>query len=144
MRRFGSPAVAMTAFSAVAGTSMFMALQQSPSRALQLTVGILAIAAAILVSLQTFLDLGARAERHRTAGVRYKAVIRKIEQLGIGTIKSGLNDPVFTAIRQRLDALEEDMPVVPPRIYEQVEARYREPAFVDSVVQRAYPISQSL
>ena len=133
-----------TFLSAVVGSSIFAALQQSPSRALQLTVGALAIATAILVSLQTFLDLGSRAERHRTAGVRYKAVIRQLEQLGIGTIKSGLNDPVLTNIRQRLDALEEDMPVVPPAVYEQVEAKYRDPAFVDSVVQRPYAVSQTL
>jgi hypothetical protein len=35
---------------------------------------------------------------------------------------------------QRLDALEEEMPVVPPSIYDRVELRYQNPAFVDSVV----------
>jgi hypothetical protein len=97
---------------------------------------VLAIVAAILTSLQTFLDLGARAERHRLAGVRYKAVIRHLEQLGIGTIKAGLDAPVVTELRQRLDALEEEMPVVSPAIYDQVEAKYRDPAFIDAVVQR--------
>src|SRR6266496_2170050 len=72
---------------AVVATSTFAALQDSPSRVIQIVVGVLAIVAAILSSLQSFLDLGARAERHRMAGVRYKAVIRQLEQLGIGTIK---------------------------------------------------------
>jgi hypothetical protein len=119
---------------AIVGTSTFAALQASPDRTLQLVVGALAIMGAILTSLQTFLDLGARAERHRLAGVRYKAVIRQLEQLGIGTIKAGLDAPAVTDLRERLDALEEEMPVVPPSIYDQVEAKYRDPAFVDSVV----------
>lgn len=123
-----------TIVAAVVGTSTFAALQESPDRMLQVVVGVLAIIAAILTSLQTFLDLGARAERHRLAGVRYKAVIRQLEQLGIGTMKAGLDAPAVTELRQRLDALEEEMPVVPPTVYDQVEAKYRDPAFADSVV----------
>ena len=128
--------VPATIVATIVVTSTFAALQGSPDRLLQLVVGVLAIVAAILTSLQTFLDLGARAERHRLAGVRYKAVIRHLEQLGIGTIKGGLDAPVVTELRQRLDALEEEMPVVSPAIYDQVEAKYRDPAFIDAVVQR--------
>jgi hypothetical protein len=125
-----------TIAAAIVGTSTFAALQACPDRLLQLVVGALAIIAAILTSLQTFLDLGARAERHRLAGVRYKAIIRQLEQLGIGTLKAGLDAPAVTELRERLDALEEEMPVVPPGIYDQVEYKYRDPAFVDSVVRR--------
>jgi hypothetical protein len=49
---------------------------------------------------------------------------------------TGLDAPTATELRQRLDALEEEMPVVSPAIYDQVEAKYRDPAFVDSVVRR--------
>jgi len=127
--------VPATVISAIVGTSTFAALQESPDRTLQLLVGVLAILAAILASLQAFLDLGARAERHRIAGVRYKAVIRQLEQLGIGAIKGwGLDAPIVTEIRQRLDSLEEEMPVVPPSVYDRIEAKYRDPTFVDSVV----------
>ena len=129
--------VPATIISAIVGTSTFAALQESPDRPLQLVVGVLAIVAAILASLQAFLDLGARAERHRIAGVRYKAVIRQLEQLGIGTIKGwALDAPVLSELRQRLDALEEEMPVVAPRVYDRIEAKYKDPAFVDSVVKR--------
>jgi hypothetical protein len=128
--------VPATIVAAVVGTSTFAALQTSPDRFLQLVVGTLAIIAAILTSLQTFLDLGARAERHRLAGVRYKTIIRQLEQLGIGTIKPGLDVPALAEVRNRLDALEEEMPVVPPAVFDQVEAKYRDPAFVDSVVRR--------
>jgi hypothetical protein len=125
-----------TIISGIVGTSTFAALQNSPDRTLQVVVGVLAILAAILVSLQAFLDLGARAERHRMAGVRYKAVIRQLEQLGIGTIKDWrLDAPALTELRQRLDALEEEMPVVPPAIYDRIESKYRDPTFIDSILQ---------
>src|SRR5438445_4968916 len=53
--------VPATVISAIVGTSTFAALQrQSPDRGIQLAIGGLAILAAILVSLQSFLDLGAR------------------------------------------------------------------------------------
>jgi hypothetical protein len=126
-----------TITAAIVGTSTFAALQESPGRALQITVGGLAIIAAILASLQSFLDLGARAERHRSAGAKYKAVIRHMEQMGIGTLSGlALDAPVVTDLRKSLDALEEEMPVVPPSIYDSVEAKYRDKAFVDSVVAR--------
>jgi hypothetical protein len=120
--------------SGIVGTSTFTALQSSTARAIQVVVGVLAIAAAVLTSVQAVLDFGARAERHRIAGVRYKHVIRELEQLGIGAVVGlKLDAPILTEIRQRLDALEEEMPVVPPRIYERIEQRYRNVAFVDAV-----------
>ncbi len=126
-----------TITAAIVGTSTFAALQESPGRAIQMTIGALAIIAAILASLQSFLDLGARAERHRIAGAKYKAVIRQMEQMGIGTLSAvGLEAPIVTELRKNLDALEEEMPVVPPGIYDSVEARYRDKTFVDSVVTR--------
>lgn len=128
----GIPATIM---SAIVGTSAFAALQESPDRSIQIAIGILALIAAILVSLQSFLDLGARAERHRIAGVKYKAAIRHMEQLGIGTLSGlALDAPVVTELRKNLDALEEEMPVVPPSVYDSVEDKYRHKAFVDSVV----------
>jgi len=124
-----------TIASAIVGTGVFAALQDSPSRSVQIMVGVLAVIAAILTSVQAFLDLGARAERHRMAGVKYKAIIRRLEQLGIGTISElGLEAPVVTELRKNLDTLEEEMPVVPPPIYDVIEAKYREQAFVNSVV----------
>ncbi len=121
--------------SAIVGTSTFAALQKQPGARLQILIGALAIIAAIMASLQSFLDLGVRAERHRVAGVKYKAVIRELEQMGIGTLAGvKLDAPIINDVRQRLDALEEDMPVVPPTIYDQVESRYQNKVFVDAVV----------
>jgi hypothetical protein len=126
-----------TITAAIVGTGTFATLQESPGRAIQITIGSLAIIAAILASLQSFLDLGARAERHRIAGAKYKAVIRHMEQMGIGTMPGpGLDAPAVTDLRKDLDTLEEEMPVVPPSVYDSVEARYRDNVFIDSVVPR--------
>jgi len=126
-----------TIIAAIVGTTTFATLQESPDRAIQLLVGGLAVLGAILVGLQSFLDLGARAERHRIAGVRYKVVIRQLEQLGIGTISGlGLDAPAVTELRRQLDALEEEMPVVPPSVYDQIEAKYLNKVFVDSILKQ--------
>jgi hypothetical protein len=129
-----------TITSAIVGTSTFAALQESTDLYTKMAIGALAIIAAILISLQSFLDLGARAERHRMAGAKYKATIRRMEQLGIGTLSDlQLNDPVVNELREKFDALEEEMPVVPPRIYDFVEAKYQDKAFVDSVLANRKP-----
>jgi hypothetical protein len=58
-----------------------------------------------------------------------------MEQMGIGTLRElGLDAPVVTELRESLDALEEQMPVVPPHVYDSVEAKYRDRAFVDSIL----------
>ena len=132
-----------TVAAAVVGTSTFAALQGSPTRVVQVLVGVLAIVSAILSSLQSFLDLGARAERHRIASVKYKTVIRRMEQMGIGTIQDlALDSPVLDELRQTLDALEEEMPVVAPSVYDHVEAKYRDRDFVDSVLNPAKRTSE--
>lgn len=123
-----------TVVSAVVGTSVFAALQDSPDRTIRVAVGALAMLSAILIAVQSFLDLGARAERHRMAGARYKTIIRQLEQLGIGTISGvAMDASVINGIRERLDALEEEMPVISPGVYDAIEARYRDSTFVDSV-----------
>ena len=131
--RYVLGALAVSA-SAIVGTGIFTVLQESVHPVIQIFAGVLAIAAAILVSLQSFLDLGARAEHHRIAGIKYKAIIRDLEQLGIGTISGlGLDAPLLTELRQRLNALEEEMPVVSPSVYDRIEAKYEDKTFVDSV-----------
>lgn len=79
--------VPATALAALAGTSTLATWQEeTANEAISLLAGIVAIMAAVLVGLQTFLNYGARAEQHRVAGARYKAVIREIER----SVGSGL------------------------------------------------------
>src|SRR6202035_696654 len=74
----GSSAV----LSALVGTSVFVALEKQTSHAsIAVGIGLLSILSAILASLSTFLNLSERAEKHRTAGVSYKEVVRELERI---------------------------------------------------------------
>lgn len=130
----GAPAVAL---SAVVGTSIFTSLGQAQvDPTLHISIGLVSLAAAVLASLQTFYNFADRAERHRLAGTKYKAIIREIEQELTTPTELETNRAAWLDdLRKRLDALEEDAPVVPPRIYESIERRYGNVAFIDAAAQ---------
>lgn len=67
-----------TGLSAMAGTTLF-ASWDSGSEAWRLVAGILSMAAAILVALQTFLNYPDRAHKHRAAGSQYGTLRRSTE-----------------------------------------------------------------
>ncbi len=111
--------------SALAGTAAFASLRETTGTIGHIAVGLVSIAASVLVALQTFLDYPGRAERHRIVAVKYKSVIRELEfALTGGTVEKDVSDPWFTDLRQRFNELEENAPVVAPRIYNRVEQRY--------------------
>lgn len=119
--------------STVVGTSVFSAVSEKAP--LELWVGILSIAAAVLAALQTFMDFGGRSDRHRNAAVKYKASIRLLEE-SIVQLKQGV---VFTkdeisSIRTALDSLEETAPVVMPMIHNNIEKKYQDMKYVSEAI----------
>src|SRR5262249_43142640 len=89
-------------------------------------VAVLGILAAILTSLNTFLGLSERTEKHRSAGVQYKIVIRELERiLSAHPDNSSGTDHLPAEIQKRLDDLEESAPVVPERLYDCIEAEWK-------------------
>ena len=125
----GGPAAV---FSAIVGTSVFAALEKNASGAARsmsrftIVIAAIGIAAAILTGLNTFLNLSERAEKHRSAGVRYKEVIRELERIASGGADSSTHaDPLTTGLQKRLDELEESAPIVPERIYDRVEKEWK-------------------
>jgi len=121
--------------STVVGTSVFSALAAQSKSPVSLWVGLLSVAAAVLSALQTFLDFPARAERHRAAGVKYKAVIRSLEHsLANLADSTALTQDQVSRIEQRLDELEDSAPVIMPRIYSAVERRYADVKFVQEAI----------
>jgi hypothetical protein len=125
---FGVPAIVL---SAVVGTSVFSSLGQGTGVAASIIVGLLSVTATVLAALQTFLDYPGRAARHRVAGAKYKALIRELEQvLAEPTALAATDGTWLTAVRARFDTLEEDAPVVAPRIYDRVEQTYANVKFV--------------
>jgi hypothetical protein len=91
--------------------------------------GVLGLVAAILASVQAFLDLGSRAERHRQAAISYKRVLRSFERIPASDHKlSEVRDdsqPGRELQRLQAELAEVDgaAPVVPRRIAEKVEDR---------------------
>jgi hypothetical protein len=120
-----------TVFSAVAGTSVFAALSKdSPNTTVRIFVVSVAILSAILTGLGSYLNYSERADKHRLAGVRYKEAIRELERtLSMSVTSMSNTDLLVTAIKDRLDQLEETAPVVPERIYDQVEKDWKEHSF---------------
>jgi hypothetical protein len=135
--------VPVVVLSAVVGTSVITDLQETVEWGIYL-VGLLAIAAASLAGIQTSFNYPERAEKHRIAGVKYKAIIREIEETLSEILqylsKVGKETPIgkfkiddkeidihiyLSDLRIRLDRLEEETPVVPQGIYNQIEEQYK-------------------
>lgn len=91
--------------------------------------------AAVLAALQTFLDFGGRSDKHRTAGVKYKTAIRQLEQLCVRRSQGeALSQDELNDLRTALDVLEDAAPVIMPRIYDRVEAKYRDVKYVQEAI----------
>ena len=119
--------------STVVGTSVFSALstQEAPA----LWVAILSVLAAVLTALQTFLNFPALADRHRGAAVKYKAVIREIEQHTTDmNTQEKLAEELISAIRVKLDTLEDEAPVVTSKIYDKIEEQYKGAHYVQEAI----------
>lgn len=120
--------------STVVGTSVFTALASKQVPALW--VGLLSISAAVLTALQTFVDFGGRSDKHRIAGVKYKATIRSLEYMLVRlSNQETISDDEITSLRTQLDNLEESAPVVMPRIYDVIEKRYLDVAYVNNALE---------
>jgi hypothetical protein len=76
-KSLGVPSVVL---SAAAGSVLFATLSKSASIELRLFVAFVALSAAVLGALQTFLGLNALAEQHRSTASRYGTIRRQIEQ----------------------------------------------------------------
>lgn len=120
--------------SAVVGTSVFASLETQVATSLKIALGLVSITSAVLASLQTFYSFADRAESHRVAGVKYKSIIRELEQVLTQPLEQLLDKADYlNDLRKRLDDLEIEAPVVPEGIYRYVEARYASVVFADKV-----------
>jgi len=127
----GVPAIVL---SAIVGTSVFASLNTQVDDSLKIILGLVSITSAVLASLQTFYNFENRAESHRVAGVKYKAVIRELEQVLTQPLdRVPDKDDYLRDLRTRLDDLEAEAPVVPERIYKIVETNYSSVVFAEKV-----------
>lgn len=79
---------------------------------------------AILASLQTFLRLEERAEKHREAGNKYGALMRELEQKITFPPQSNTELEKFVAdLRVRWDKLNAESPTIPQDIWWRVNSK---------------------
>ena len=127
--RLGVPAAFL---SAIVGASVFASLEARLGPWVTIGVGFLSIASSALASLQTFYNYAERTKNHRVAGARYKAIIRELEEIFSKGSMAGKDQNfgnLLDDIRNRLDALEQEAPVVPHWIYDKIERRYSQVVF---------------
>ena len=141
---FGGLAIAA---SALATSSVIASIAAAPSPeqtgsgsgSLQLAViaALITLVGGVLAALQTFLDYAGRSARHHVAGVKYKAIIRELEQILTGSLNGAIGDEpsLVDDLRERLNALEESSPVVAGKDWNTVENRYRNIYLVERAVE---------
>jgi len=115
----GIPVVILTT---IVGTTVFSSIASSSTNSIILLVvaGLLSVVAAVFSSLNTFLNYGELAERHRNASVKYGNLRREIEELiSFANNKTDL-ESIMKDIRTRWDAVDLEAPSVPQKIYDSV------------------------
>lgn len=123
-------------FATVVGSSVFASLDAQVDTWFKIILGLVSITSAVLASLQTFYNFAGRAETHRVAGIKYKAIIRELQQLPTGSTKQMLEKADFLdALRQRLDSLELEVPVVADSVYSLIDERYNNVVIEDKVAE---------
>jgi len=99
---------------AAAGSTLFATLSKAASTELRLVVAFVALSAAVLGALQTFLGLSPLAEQHRSSASRYGTIRRQIEQY---QATNPARDMALAAqledVRRSLDDLAGSAPNVP-------------------------------
>jgi hypothetical protein len=116
--------VLVVAITTIVGGQTFASIEESgdAGSTMKLVFGGVAIAAAVLAALQTFLGFGELAEKHRSTAVRYGSLRRELEQ----TVALGLDptqeDAFCSAFRETWDGVANESPSLHQRILQRVIA----------------------
>jgi hypothetical protein len=114
--KLGIPVALLTG---LVGTSIFATLETEADISIRIAVGIVSILAAVLSSLQTFLRLSERAEKHRAVAVRYGALRRELET---AIAKGGpYPEKLVDGLREKLDSISSEAPEIPDRVWKKIE-----------------------
>lgn len=123
-------------FATVVGSSVFASLDAQVDTWFKIILGAVSITSAVLAGLQTFYNFAGRAETHQVAAIRYKVIIRELQQLLTGPAKQLPKEAAFLdELRPRLDGLELEVPVVADSIYKRIEERFNNVVFEDKAAE---------
>jgi hypothetical protein len=146
-RYLGIPVVIITA---VVGTTIFATLEKNPSAAWKIATGIISMLGAVLSSLQTSLRFAESAERHKTAGARYRGMGRRIDLFLLKY--AGENTCRIEALRElsqladELQDLADESPGVPDSCYDKAKGLAQAKSLICEISGRrigSTPISSS-
>jgi hypothetical protein len=126
-RRVGLASIIL---SAVVGASLFASLETMYEPWGRIIAGIVSIAASVLASLLTFNRYEERTEKHRSAGVSYKATLRKLEKLHAVPTSAKTEQESLSRVEEEFAELEKLVPVVPEDINRAVEQQHEVYRFV--------------
>ena len=109
-------------FSAITGTAVVA--QQTAKDPSDWTWWIvsLVVLAAILSSLQTFLDYGSRAKQHKATASAFSVLRRKIQSAI--DYNSAANKSEIDSLGSLFDDITSNEPIIPAKIWKEVEKKY--------------------
>jgi hypothetical protein len=120
----GVPVIVLTT---LVGTAVFASLQKQVEPKIQIGVGLISVAAAVLSGLQTFLQFSERAERHRVTGARYSAIRREIElMLAVSNASDPIDAGKLEALLKKIDELGNEAPSISAHIWRLAEKKIAE------------------
>jgi len=123
--RLGIPAVVA---GTIVSTSIFATLEKNPALGWKLATGIIALLAAVLAGLQTFLRSSERAQKHVGAAIGYSQERRRLELflLKYGQVENSQRDAALrelSEITSRLDELDAMSLLIPTKLYDRARLR---------------------
>jgi hypothetical protein len=110
----------------VVGSAFFLSVKSDLGDVGKLIAGLISLASALLVGLQTFLKFNERSEKHNAAGVNSAILRRKVEQLIAKGSAHHITDAELNAIRQDYDKITKDAPNIPTDIWEKNEKKLQD------------------
>jgi hypothetical protein len=124
-RVFGMIVVTVTA---VVGTSVFASLGKAATFWIQISTGMLSIAAVVLSALQTFLGFSDLQTHHKTSAAGYGACRRDLEMLlmkfpGAKGLAGEPGTAELETIKKTLDDLDRSSPTIPQGVWDAVGAK---------------------
>ncbi|MEM1278437.1 MAG: SLATT domain-containing protein [Cyanobacteria bacterium P01_H01_bin.152] len=109
--------------STLIGTTIFASLGSSQKIYIQIAVGLMSLSAAILSSLQTFLDYSELAGKHKQASIKYGELRREMEQVLVENLDEEKQSHFMKAFSAKWNALDTDSPTIPNKVYSKVASR---------------------
>ena len=123
-------------FTTAVGTSLFATMNQAKlPDALRIVVGSVAVVAAILAGIQTFLNFAQRADQHVLAADWYASIRRKIDQ-ELATPKGHRRDPkkFLDEVRRDMNTVGSQFPEIGDRAWSQVADEFGLPETPNGVL----------